>query len=250
LWTCTYFWLDPKGPFPNANAPLTDLAIWQQPENMVALASYGLCQVNGDCPKGKTDGVSATGTRCVNYKTAKGMAEIVKAAKGHIPSNDKICYTTISLPKNIKNGLHRILYMWPFEKPEHGSGQAMYDVAYLQIGAGGADADAVLSADVDENSQADDDDAPNGAAGAGTGVGNGIGLGSFTLAQLKTQAAYWMQSPFQSKVSHEQWLASIKPKGKDAPESPSCHYVFPVKSAYKLWFVELKLSHQNVKQLN
>jgi hypothetical protein len=142
------------------------------------------------------------------------MLDIVKQAKGHSPSNDKVCYSTITLPKNMKPGIHRILFGWPFEKREHGSGQIYFDVIYLQITGGSA------SGDQDDNDK---------------GVGNGIGLGSFTLQQMKTQAAYWHQSPFQSKVSHSQWLDSLIPKGKSQPEGPSCHYVCPVQSVYKLW---------------
>lgn len=76
----------------------------------------------------------------------------------------------------------------------------------------------------------------------GVGVGNGIGLGSYSAAQLKTQYAYWQQIPFESKVSHVQWLNAITPKDKAQPEATSCHYSVPAKGNYQFWFRLPKLS--------
>jgi hypothetical protein len=179
---------------------LTDFVEWQQPKNLIAYASYGLASV--DAKKYAKTGVSPTGTKCVD----KGaISSITSQNVGDVTSSNA-CYSTFKLP-DLKAGIHRILYGWPFEHPKHGAGRMYYDLIHIKIEGGGS----------------------------GQTQGNqGIGLTSFTQQQIDTQYQYWQQLPFESKVSNAQWLAAITPKGKSGPEAPSCHYSMPPTGRYKM----------------
>lgn len=125
LFSCNYFWIDPLGPFsPSAAAPFTDLLKWQQPENLLGLASFGLSEQgkNADASPIK-DGLSPTGTRCIDSSSpqVKGIQEIVRKSS-EVISNPKVCYSTFKLPANMRTGQHRILFGWNFEKPQAGPG--------------------------------------------------------------------------------------------------------------------------------
>jgi hypothetical protein len=204
IFNCNYFWIDPKGPFTSTQTTLTEIKTWQQPENLLGMASFGLASL--DAKKTSLTGTSPTGTKCILY-TAPGISDIMKHGVAS-PTSKNLCYSTIQLPANLKPGIHRILYGWPYELSIHGSGRYYNDVAYVKI------------------------------EGPETNVktqGNlGIGLTSFTQQQINMQYDYWHQSPFESKISRQQWLQAITPKGETGPVGSSARFALPPRCKYQL----------------
>lgn len=226
------FFLDPAGPFDNIEnviPPMTDLWQWQKPDNLLSYASFGTTPANKVDGIWRVDfverdptiqtGTSPTGTRCVNYKTAPGMMDVMKRVPVGTAqtTGDTVCFAPVQIPKHIKPGVHRILYTWPFYLPHHGSGLELYDTAYIHV---------VASADAPGG---------NGLSPQYSERGNSIGASSFTKQQIDNQYSYWQQVPFESKKNHGDWLWGITPKGATQPEAPSNHYVWPIQGLYKQW---------------